>query len=583
MSVRRCAARRSATRSSGCDFAIYSVLATYIADKFFPSGDDTVALLNTFAIFAAAFFMRPLGGLLLRAARRVDRPPAGAGDRDPVDVGLDVRHRSGAKLRRYRCGRPAVTSTSSLPARFFGRRRVRQRRVLAWPNMRRTSTAGLSSRSWCGRSSGASCWDRSRSPCCMRFSSESAMESYGWRIPFLLAGLLGAVGLYIRLRLRDTPEFEELRDEGEVSESPLKEALTTSWRPILQVRGWWSFTTSGFYTVFTFLPSYFTKTLGFTKMDAFVSITIASVVALVFIPPLGALSDRIGRKPLLIAGSVCFIAARLSTVPAAEFQLMATAIAGHAGLAAVEAVFVSASLAAGGRVVRYQGAFKCLLHRLQHIGRDLRWDCAVCRDLADRPHRQCARARVLRDRRGRHHARDRDDHARNRGASTPQVRHELVPHQAANDLRLRNVLHGNQSLGARQTQSIALTTRAAVEMHPASVESSTGWETCVLSSTRGSPSTTTRWTPTWLSGGYSQCGAAAAVSRVMCSMVITGTPSRTPSTANRTAAICPGSTVIILHSMRSVCTTARCADESRRVPRPAGRRDCAPDRPTSTR
>ena len=44
------------------DFAIYSVLATYIADKFFPSGDDTVALLNTFAIFAAAFFMRPIGG-----------------------------------------------------------------------------------------------------------------------------------------------------------------------------------------------------------------------------------------------------------------------------------------------------------------------------------------------------------------------------------------------------------------------------------------------------------------------------------------------------------------------------------------
>ena len=44
------------------DFAVYSVLATYIADKFFPSGDDTVALLNTFAIFAAAFFMRPLGG-----------------------------------------------------------------------------------------------------------------------------------------------------------------------------------------------------------------------------------------------------------------------------------------------------------------------------------------------------------------------------------------------------------------------------------------------------------------------------------------------------------------------------------------
>ena len=137
--------------------------------------------------------------------------------------------------------------------------------------------------------------------------SEDAMSSYGWRIPFLLAGVLGAVGLYIRLRLRDTPEFEELHDEGGVSESPLKEAITTSWRPILQIFGLVVIHNVGFYTVFTFLPSYFTKTLEFTKMDAFISITVASVVALVLIPPLGALSDRIGRKPILIAGAVAFI------------------------------------------------------------------------------------------------------------------------------------------------------------------------------------------------------------------------------------------------------------------------------------
>ncbi len=103
----------------------------------------------------------------------------------------------------------------------------------------------------------------------------------------------------------------------------------------------------GFYTVFTFLPSYFTKTLGFTKMDAFVSITVASVVALVLIPPLGALSDRIGRKPLLIAGSVGFIVFAYPLFLLLNSGSLPAAIAGHAGLAAVEAVFVSASLAAG--------------------------------------------------------------------------------------------------------------------------------------------------------------------------------------------------------------------------------------------
>ncbi len=62
MSEKRCEARRSATRSSGSTSRSTACLATYIADKFFPSGNDTVALLNTFAIFAAAFFMRPIGG-----------------------------------------------------------------------------------------------------------------------------------------------------------------------------------------------------------------------------------------------------------------------------------------------------------------------------------------------------------------------------------------------------------------------------------------------------------------------------------------------------------------------------------------
>src|SRR6185295_15937809 len=177
--------------------------------------------------------------------------------------------------------------------------------------------------------------------------SESAMDSYGWRIPFLIAGVLGVVGLYIRLRLKDTPEFEELREEGGVSESPLKEAITTSWRPILQIFGLVVIHNVGFYVVFTFLPSYFTKTLEFTKTNAFVSITIASLVALILIPPLGALSDRIGRKPLLIAGAVGFAVFAYPLFLLLNTGSLAAAFAAHAGLAAIESVFVSASLAAG--------------------------------------------------------------------------------------------------------------------------------------------------------------------------------------------------------------------------------------------
>lgn len=177
--------------------------------------------------------------------------------------------------------------------------------------------------------------------------SQSAMDSYGWRIPFLIAGVLGVVGLYIRLKLADTPEFERLRDEGGVAESPLREAVSTSWRPILQIIGLVVIHNVGFYLVFTYLPSYFTQTLNFSKIDAFISITVACLVAIVLIPPLGALSDRIGRKPLLYTGAIAFAVGVYPMFLLLNSGSLAAAVAAHAVLSAIEAVFVSASLAAG--------------------------------------------------------------------------------------------------------------------------------------------------------------------------------------------------------------------------------------------
>jgi len=159
--------------------------------------------------------------------------------------------------------------------------------------------------------------------------------------------VLGVVGLYIRLKLADTPEFERLRDEGGVAESPLREAVSTSWRPILQIIGLVVIHNVGFYLVFTYLPSYFTQTLNFSKIDAFISITVACLVAIVLIPPLGALSDRIGRKPLLYTGAIAFAVGVYPMFLLLNSGSLAAAVAAHAVLSAIEAVFVSASLAAG--------------------------------------------------------------------------------------------------------------------------------------------------------------------------------------------------------------------------------------------
>jgi MHS family proline/betaine transporter-like MFS transporter len=187
----------------------------------------------------------------------------------------------------------------------------------------------------------------------------AAMDSYGWRIPFLIAGPLGLVGLYIRLRLDDTPQFAELSRSDQVAESPLREAVTTSWRPILQVIGLFIVFNIGYYVVFTFLPTYFIKTLEFSKTDSFVSITLASLVALVLILPFAALSDRIGRRPMLIAGAVGFIVFGYPLFLLLNSGSLAGAIAAHCGLAVIESIYISVAVSAGVELfatrVRYSG------------------------------------------------------------------------------------------------------------------------------------------------------------------------------------------------------------------------------------
>ena len=328
------------------DFAIYGFLATYIAEKFFPPGDETAALLNTFAVFAAAFFMRPLGGFFFGPlGDRIGRQRVLAVvilvmSASTFAIGLVPSYETIGVfapilllllrcLQGFSAGGEYGSGACFLAEYASDRHRGFVVSFLVW-----SVVVGFLLGSVTVTALEA-------------LLSEAAMDAYGWRIPFLIAGLLGAVGLYIRTRLGDTPEFTALREEGEVSSSPLKEAFTHAWRPILQIIGLVVIHNVGFYVVFTFLPSYFTKTLEFTKTDSFVSITVASLVAIALIPPLGALSDRVGRKPLLIAGSILFAVFTYPLFLLLTSGSLAAAITAHAALAAIESVFASTALAAG--------------------------------------------------------------------------------------------------------------------------------------------------------------------------------------------------------------------------------------------
>ena len=137
--------------------------------------------------------------------------------------------------------------------------------------------------------------------------SDAAMHAWGWRIPFLVAGPLGLIGLWLRSKLEDTPAFKALEEKAEVSDSPLRDVLTKHWRPILVCIGLVLFYNVAVYTVLFYMPTYLQTTLKLEATPALLYVLGMMLVIMFVIIPVGALSDRIGRKPLIVTSCVGFI------------------------------------------------------------------------------------------------------------------------------------------------------------------------------------------------------------------------------------------------------------------------------------
>lgn len=170
------------------------------------------------------------------------------------------------------------------------------------------------------------------------------MESFGWRIPFLLAIPLGITGIYIRKRITDTPNFTRLKEEGGLSKNPLKEAFAS---PEHRRAMWLALfiplmNGSGYYVLFAYMPTFMNKELQFSSVQGLL-VTAASLVAIsAAIPLMGALSDRIGRKKVIagaaavmaVAGIPCYMLISTGNVGLAALGacIMAVVFAGHTGV-----------------------------------------------------------------------------------------------------------------------------------------------------------------------------------------------------------------------------------------------------------
>jgi MHS family proline/betaine transporter-like MFS transporter len=133
---------------------------------------------------------------------------------------------------------------------------------------------------------------------------EADMQAWGWRIPFLIAGPLGGLGLYIRMRLDDTPDFKALQHDGEITRSPLRRTLLGRPRQVLMAAGLSIAVLLTVYLMEAYNTNYLIQTVGMDPAGAQASTLVATFVAMVVTVLSGLASDRCGRRPVLLAASL---------------------------------------------------------------------------------------------------------------------------------------------------------------------------------------------------------------------------------------------------------------------------------------
>lgn len=290
------------------DFFLYGVVAGIVFDKqYFPSGDAFVSTMLAYATFAVGFVTRPLGGLLFghlgdRVGRKfvlvttllamgvsttlIGLVPSynSIGLAAPVALIL-LRIVQGLAVGGEWGGAALIAVEHAKPNRrgLYG----------SFPQM--GLPAGL-----CMAVGGMEL--ASRLP-------EAEFLAWGWRIPFLFSAVLVAVGLVIRLRIEEPPAFRKVLDTDSTVKLPIVEAIRKFPRAILMSAGL-RFADNILYYVFTtFGLTYMTSHLGLPRKTVLVSILIAAALELLTNPLFGALSDRFGRKQVVIFGALIAVVA----------------------------------------------------------------------------------------------------------------------------------------------------------------------------------------------------------------------------------------------------------------------------------
>jgi MFS transporter, MHS family, proline/betaine transporter len=288
------------------DYGVYSYVAATIGKVFFPSHSSTAALLSSFGVLAVSFVVRPFGGFFFGplgdkfGRRRVLATTIILMSAATFVIGVLPSYAQVGVLAPVLLVLARLVQGFSTGGEYGGAATF----IAEYAPDRRRGFMG----SWLefGTLTGFSLGAGIAAVCTVAIPTDS-MLAWGWRIPFLVALPLGAIGLYLRTRLEDTPAFEAMLNDNEVARSPLRETVTQNWRQILNLIGIVVLINVADYTLLTYMPSYLTDTLKIGETTSLV-VTIGVMLAMMLvIAPLGALSDRIGRKPVLMTACVGYL------------------------------------------------------------------------------------------------------------------------------------------------------------------------------------------------------------------------------------------------------------------------------------
>lgn len=285
------------------DYGIYGYLSVQLSHSFFPSGSPTASLLATFAGFAVAFLMRPLGAIVFGPlGDRIGRRPVlaivillmavatgGLGlipDYNSIGVFAPILLVTARLLQGFSAGGEAGGGVAFLLEHASSGRRAL---TVSWGMLATVAAHAAAAAVALGLAA---------------VLSTGAMGSWGWRLPFLAGGVIGLIGLYVRLRLQETPEFERLREQQRVAKSPLRETLRDEWQSILRVFGITIVQFISYFLILIYTTTYLEQQVGRSSSFALLVTLVILVATMAMVPISGGLADRYGRKPVLVSSSI---------------------------------------------------------------------------------------------------------------------------------------------------------------------------------------------------------------------------------------------------------------------------------------